>query len=150
MPEHKFHIGEIVQLSPSILRRASGGRRNRMGALCCGHHSDRTKRPDFPTRHRPLEVFTRKLFLLVQSPCPRRAGRRRHSQTLEHRKQPALHPRCHSLRRCLAHPLQPRHLRQNTQLRLQYSAVQSIRHHRPGSLRCRSRRPQIPNLYELL
>jgi hypothetical protein len=22
---HKFHIGEIVQLSPSILRRASGG-----------------------------------------------------------------------------------------------------------------------------
>jgi hypothetical protein len=25
MPDHKFHIGEIVQLPPSILRRASGG-----------------------------------------------------------------------------------------------------------------------------
>ena len=25
MPDHKFHIGEIVQLSPSMLRRASGG-----------------------------------------------------------------------------------------------------------------------------
>ena len=25
MPDHKFHIGEIVQLSPSILRKASGG-----------------------------------------------------------------------------------------------------------------------------
>jgi hypothetical protein len=25
MPGHKFHIGEIVQLSPSMLRRASGG-----------------------------------------------------------------------------------------------------------------------------
>lgn len=25
MPDHKFHIGEIVELSPSILRRAAGG-----------------------------------------------------------------------------------------------------------------------------
>jgi hypothetical protein len=25
MPDHKFHIGEMVQLSPSILRMASGG-----------------------------------------------------------------------------------------------------------------------------
>jgi hypothetical protein len=25
MPDHKFHIGETVQLTPSIRRRASGG-----------------------------------------------------------------------------------------------------------------------------
>ena len=25
MPNHKYHIGQIVQLSPSILRIASGG-----------------------------------------------------------------------------------------------------------------------------
>src|SRR5271154_5006153 len=50
----------------------------------------------------------------------------------------------------LAHPPQPGHLRQNPQLRLQYSAVQSIRHHRPGSLRRRAWRPQIPIRHELL
>src|SRR5271156_6633343 len=37
---------------------------------------------------------------------------------------PAMSP---SARRCLAHPPQPGHLRQNPQLRVQYSAVQSIR-----------------------
>jgi hypothetical protein len=25
MPDHKFHIGEIVELEPSMLRRTSGG-----------------------------------------------------------------------------------------------------------------------------
>ena len=49
-----------------------------------------------------------------------------------------------------SHPPQPGRLRQTTQLRLQYPAVQPIRHHRPGSLRRRARRPQIPKRYELL
>src|SRR6516164_6159950 len=121
-----------------------------MAGLRCRHRRGRTTCPELPTGHRPVEAVARNRLLFVQSLGPRRAGRRGHPQTLGNRKQAALHPRRHPLRGCLAHPPQPGHLRQNPQLRLQYSAVQSIRHHRPRSLRRRAWRPQIPIRHELL